>query len=105
MMNTVWSLDVPMTEAHLLLALADHADDDGNNVFPTVGYLAWKTNLTERGVRKMMARFRDRGVLIPMDRESGGRGRSVMYRLDLEPLPRKVPFPRERKGHGYSKKP
>lgn len=102
MMTAVFALDIPSLEELLLIALADHADDDGNNVWPTVSYLAWKTNLSESGVRKMMARFRDMGVLIPVDRQGGGRRCSVIYRLDLEPLPRKQPFQRERKGSAPS---
>ena len=100
MMTAVFALDVPPLEELLLIALADHADDDGNNVWPTISYLAWKTNLTDRGVRKMMARFRDTGVLTAVDREGGGRRRSVIYQLNLDPLPRKQPFERERKGSG-----
>lgn len=98
MMTAVFGIDAVPLRKLLLIALADHADDDGENVWPSVPYLSWKTNLSESGVRKLMKRFRDDGVLIAVDREGGGRRRSVIYRLNLDALPAKEAFARERKG-------
>ncbi len=98
MMSKVFGLDVDPAEKLLLLALADHADDDGHNCWPSVPYLAWKTSLSDRHVRRMMKSLRDKGVLIPVEREGGGRQRSVIYQMDLGPLPAKEPLKRESKG-------
>lgn len=97
-MSRVFGLEVEPGTKLLLLALADHADDEGNNCWPSVEYLAWKTSLSERHVRRMLSDLRAQGVLIPVDREAGGRHRSVVYRVDLDVLPAQRPFERDRKG-------
>ncbi len=98
MMGKVFGLDVGPGMKLLLVAFADHADDDGDHCWPSVGYLAWKTSLSERQVRRMIKQLRDEGVLIPVEREGGGFRRSVVYQLDLRPLATKEPFRREREG-------
>lgn len=76
----------------LLVALADHAHDDGSEVFPTVEYLCWKTRLSERLVRKKLKLWREVQVLIPLCGEGGGRGHTVEYQLNVDSLPSKEPF-------------
>jgi hypothetical protein len=44
----VRELDLPHNEAWLLMAMADHADHSGRNVYPGVSLLAWKTGYTVR---------------------------------------------------------
>ena len=80
------------TEYLLLVALADHAHDDGSEVFPTVEYLCWKTRLSERLVRNKLKEWREEKVLIPIGGEGGGRGRTVEYELKVDMLPSKEPF-------------
>jgi hypothetical protein len=36
----VWELDLPHNEAWVLMAMADHADHDGQNVYPGIPLLA-----------------------------------------------------------------
>ena len=98
MMSKVFGLAIDSGKKLLLLALTDHADDDGHNCWPSVGYLVWKTSLSDRHVRRMLKWLRDEGVLVPVAREGGGRQRSVIYQIDLDPLPTKEPFKRESKG-------
>lgn len=98
MMSKVFGLDIESGTKLLLLALTDHADDDGHECWPAVSYLCWKTNLSERHVRRMLSRLRDEGVLIPVGREGGGRRRSVIYQINLDVLPAKEPLARESKG-------
>lgn len=76
----------------LLVALADHAHDDGSEVFPTVSYLCWKTRLSERLIRNKLKSWREAEVLIPVAGEGGGRGRTVEYQLNVDLLPSKEPF-------------
>ena len=98
MMSKVFGLAIEPGIKLLLLALTDHADDDGHNCWPSVGYLVWKTSLSDRHVRRMLSWLRDEGVLIPVGREGGGRRRSVIYQIDLGPLPTKESLARENKG-------
>jgi hypothetical protein len=85
------------TECLLLVALADHGEDDGSKIFPTVEYLCWKTRLSERLVRQKLASWRDATVLTVMD-EGRGRGRSIEYQLNVDVLERKEPFAGDRSG-------
>ena len=38
----------------VLVSLADHADDEGNSVYPSIDWTAQRTGLTSRGVRKIV---------------------------------------------------
>ncbi len=98
LMSKVFGLDIESGTKLLLLALTDHADDDGHNCWPSVRYLIWKTSLSERHIRRMLSRLREEGVLIPVSREGGGRRFSVIYQINLDVLPAKEPLARESKG-------
>ena len=62
LMSQVWRLDVGHGEQIVLLALADFADDDGENVYPSVDYIAWKTGYKVRQVQNIMALLRAAGT-------------------------------------------
>jgi len=47
----------------VLLALADHANDDGLSVYPSVKRIAWKTSLSERTVRTKLKLLREQGFI------------------------------------------
>lgn len=89
-MSKVWQLQLPHREKHILLALADHADDQGRNVFPSIGYTAWKSDYSERTVQKVMRRFREEKTLIVT--KKAGRRTSTVYRIDLSQIPEKPPL-------------
>lgn len=79
----VWELELPREEKYVLLCLADHADHDGNNVFPSIGLIAWKTDYSERRIQELMRRLERKGLLVKVE-EQFGRGRTVKYRIDLQ---------------------
>jgi hypothetical protein len=81
-MGAVWDMDLPPNEKLVLLALADHADHDGGNVFPSVPTVARKTGYSERQVQVIMRRLKDQGILVPVIVSKGGRKSSV-YRIVL----------------------
>jgi hypothetical protein len=89
-MSQVWGLELSHAEHAVLLALADHADDDGSNVFPSIAYTAWKTNYKERQVRRIVAALRERGILV-LVREAS-RHRPNEYRIDVAAAPKKPAF-------------
>lgn len=89
-MVKVWALDVSQAWLLILLALADCADDAGRSVRPSVDLIAWKTNLTTRHIRRLLADLRHRGVLIVV--RPAAQHRPVEYRLRLDVLPVKPPF-------------
>ena len=67
----------------LMLALADHAADDGSGVYPSAATMAKKTNLTVRQVRAALAVLRERGLLAAEGYTEHG---TVRYRIVLDAL-------------------
>lgn len=91
-MSQVWRLDVDHTRRIILLALSDHADDDGNNIYPSIGYLAWKTGMSERTVQYTLRDLENQGCLTIVHKATQHHPR--VYRLDLSALSRKPPYQR-----------
>ncbi len=84
-----WKLELPHNEKFVLLALTDHADDDGKRVYPSVAYTAHKTGYGKRQIRRIMARLRARGLIEPVRHRLGGRnskgtGYATEYWLHLD---------------------
>jgi len=86
----VWELALPRPEQLVLLAVADHARDDGTKVYPSIAHLAWKTGYSDRQVQRAMSSLRRRGVLAIVS--PGGGERATEYRLHLEVLAEKPPY-------------
>ncbi len=63
-MGAVFELEIPATEKLVLLAMADHARDDGTGCYPSINRLAKKTSLTKRGVYKVIKRLRAAQLVI-----------------------------------------
>ena len=87
--SEVWQLDVENHLAFLIMAMADHADDDGGNVYPSVAYLAWKTGQSHRSTQRGLKILRDQGIAIQVDNQQRI---TKQYRLDFTNVPRKPPF-------------
>lgn len=68
----------------MLLALADHASDDGTRVFPSIKALAEKTRESERSVQYQLRRMQEAGWLILVNAGNGGRSMHSEYRISLE---------------------
>lgn len=95
-MAMVWRYRLPFNQAWVLMALADHADDDGTNCYPAVAYVAWKTGYSDRQVRRVIKELRDIGALIPIE-EGRGPGRPTHYQVHMTDLPVKEPYRRPTK--------
>ncbi len=59
----VWEMDLPHAEKWVLLAMADHADHDGGNIYPGMQLIAWKTDYSERHVKRIVASLMRKGIL------------------------------------------
>lgn len=94
LMSQVWERDFPGDVKLVLLAMADHADDDGDNIFPSVARIAAKCNVSERTVQRHLAKLREQGVL-EVQRPGSGRGNPTKYRINLKGV-RLSPFFGER---------
>lgn len=88
----VWELDLPRPEKYVLSVLADHAKDDGRDVYPSLARIEWKTGYGETQVRAIMRTLERRGVLVLEQKGGRGAGSTDRYRLDLSKAPRLQEF-------------
>jgi len=87
----------------VLLAIADHASDDGGDAWPSIPTLMTKTGLSERGVQSAVHRLVELGELV-IETAGGGRGHSNHYRVVLNPAP-ETPYEKPRSVNGVSETP
>lgn len=85
-----YAVQVTHPQQTVLLALADHADDDGSQVYPSIAYVAWKTGYSERQVTRLVGELQRLGILILV--KKAYRGRPNEYRIDLTNAPMKKKF-------------
>lgn len=71
-MAKVWELDLPANKLLVLLAMADHADHDGNNVFPSIDLVSWKTGYSEVQTRRIIHAL-TKDNLLKVEKKSNGR--------------------------------
>lgn len=88
-MREVWLRDVEGATQQVLLVLANAANDDGENVYPSQAFVAWKAGLELPTVKAVFHKLRHDKVLILVRRGSRrpGERQSNEYRLDLSRLP------------------
>ena len=60
----VWEHKLSHPHQSIMLALADHAHEDGTGIRPSIKRVAWKTGYSERSVQNIMSQLRDLGLLI-----------------------------------------
>lgn len=70
-------------ERVLALAIADHAHDDGTNIYPGNERLAKKTLISERTVIRLMQKFVQIGWLIKV--KNGNSGRGIANEFSINP--------------------
>lgn len=80
-MGKAWELDLETSELLVLLAMADHADHEGNNVRPSTRLIAWKTGFSERHVRRVIDKLVEDNILVVCSRPEG---KPVIYRIVTE---------------------
>jgi len=86
----VWELDIPHNQQYVLLAMADHADHDGEHIYPSISALAWKTGYSNRQVQRVIKALMDSGV-IELTREANGYRSTNHYRIAWDKAPKKKP--------------
>lgn len=82
-MGLVW--DAPLSQAYklVMLALADHGDHDGGNIFPAVGTLARKTGYSERQIQRLLKDLWNMGLI---DRVGQTKYGTNQLRINLDKL-------------------
>lgn len=77
----------------VLLALADEADDEGKDAYPSVQRVATKARVPKPTVLRCLKRLEEAGRLRVIRPETRGRGRFNRYELVLENGREVTPFP------------
>ncbi len=90
-MSAVWELNLPQNQKLVLLAFADHADDDGV-CYPSVGRIAWKTGISERQVQRIVKKLRAAGLVVLLRNAQGGRGNAAVYQVQPKKGVKLSPF-------------
>lgn len=90
-MSMVWESDIDGADKLLLLAMADFANDEGQQIFPSVRRLTYKTGQSERSIQRRLSEYRAAGVLEVLN-AGVGRGNSTVYALHICKLPKLPPF-------------
>ena len=62
----VWDTNLPQNEKYVLLAYADHADHEGNNIFPSVELIARKTGYSHRSVQRIVKKLVEKNYMLMM---------------------------------------
>jgi len=81
-MSMVWDCDLPPNQKFVLLAYADHANDEGTSVYPGEDRMKKKTGYSKGNVRRVTAELIDAGML--MRTRKGHRGQRAEFRLVLD---------------------
>ena len=87
LMAAVWERIFTRAQQTIMLALADHARDDGSHVYPSMALLAWKSSYSLRQVKRIVDELRRLTVLTVVARAR--RGRPTEYKINLEAVPAK----------------
>jgi hypothetical protein len=82
-MSLVFELELASSTKFVLLVLADHADDEGRNSYPSASTIARKTSLGESTVRSCLRFLRSKGF-IRIERHAG-QHRPTTYQLLSRP--------------------
>jgi hypothetical protein len=91
-MGKVFETDLEPADKVLLLALADHAHDDGTKIFPSVARMMVKSSMAERTVQRHLRGLVERGLLVVVNHAEGGRGHAVEYAIDMWRLTECIPL-------------
>ena len=82
-MAKVWDMNIGPSEKLVLLAYADHADHDDNNMFPAISRVKDKTGLSERQVQRITRRLEEKGILVSRGTGPNGTNKWSLGRGDI----------------------
>jgi hypothetical protein len=88
--GNVWENDLIHSEQSVLLAMADYADDDGRNCYPSYDRLAWKTGYSKRQVGRIIQGLCANGIVVIL--KPSNQRQSTHYWLRLDKAEDKEPF-------------
>lgn len=82
LMTDVWKVNIQSAKKMILLALADSANDEGTNCFPSVATIVEKCSMSERAIQGHLQALEKTGLISRKERS----GRSTNYTLNVEQI-------------------
>lgn len=79
-----WGIPLPIAEKLVLLRLANYANDSGGSIYPAVRTVAHFCGISPRAVQYILKKLMADGLLLVVENEKGGRGRTRHYAIDLD---------------------
>lgn len=89
-MGSVYEIELAHPQQAVLVAMADHAQDDGTDVYPSIARLAWKTGYSDRQIKRIIKDLLGVGVLIEVT--AATQHRPTEYVIFLDGGTQKPPF-------------
>jgi hypothetical protein len=91
-MGKVWDHKFSRAEQAIMLALADHANHDGGDIYPSMGKIAWKTGYSRRHVIRIVGDLRERGILVVVEEADLAKHHATEYGIDWSKAEPKKPW-------------
>lgn len=101
-MSRCWELDLPSNQKFVLVSMADFADDDGRQCFPSIARLAWKCGYSERAIQRIIRELETAGIVVTIRRSQGGRNHVNQYWIRPEHGKKLEPFHNPGKMTGFA---
>lgn len=96
LMSECWTRQIHRSEREVLLVMCDHANDDGYNARPSIARIAWKTDISDRHIKRIVQEL-VRKTALRITRESS-HVEPTTYRVVLTVYPSKPPFTFKKRG-------
>jgi hypothetical protein len=94
----VWRSGLAAVLKPLAACLADEGNNQGHNIYPSIGYLAWKLGISSRSVQRRMTELRKLGVICEVSKKRFGRISVPNYFFDVSKLPHRKSWSETRQG-------
>jgi len=98
----VWKHDLSGSKQAVALAYADHANEDGTGMWPSIDRVAWKTGLHRRTVQRKLRELCDDGIMVKVNEAT--HRRPAEYQFDWSKGKKKPSFEEYKSGDGPSEK-
>ncbi|ADE14307.1 hypothetical protein Nhal_1139 [Nitrosococcus halophilus Nc 4] len=89
-LGQIWDLKLPPNQRIVLMAMADSADHNGENIYPSIGLIAWKVDYSRRQVQRIIKELKQAGILIEVRPATAKK--STTYKIDLSLAQKKPPY-------------
>jgi hypothetical protein len=77
----LWPIEIPPNDKYVAIALADYANDDGTNAYPSQSTLVKKTGLSIQTVRRSLHRLRKMEIIVLSRAANQRQSRCYVFKL------------------------